>query len=69
MTDQQLISARVAALFGVARPAYFATIANAGLLMLVLWESFHVALLLSWFAVLYFGRMLPYLGPNPQSGV
>ncbi len=52
MTDQQLISARVAALFGVARPAYFATIANAGLLMLVLWESFHVALLLSWFAVL-----------------
>jgi hypothetical protein len=25
--------------------------------------------LVSWFAVLYFGRMLPYLDPNPQSGV
>ena len=25
--------------------------------------------LLSWFAVLYFGRMLPYLDPNPRSGV
>ena len=23
----------------------------------------------SWFAVLYFGRMLPYLVPNPRSGV
>jgi len=25
--------------------------------------------LISWFAVLYFGRMLPYLVPNPRSGV
>ena len=25
--------------------------------------------LASWFAVLYFGRMLPYLDPNPRSGV
>jgi hypothetical protein len=25
--------------------------------------------LFSWFAVLYFGRMLPYLDPNPRSGV
>jgi hypothetical protein len=25
--------------------------------------------LISWFAVLYFGRMLPYLDPNPRSGV
>jgi hypothetical protein len=25
--------------------------------------------LVSWFAVLYFGRMIPYLIPNPQSGV
>lgn len=25
--------------------------------------------LVSWFAVLYFGRMLPYLVPNPLSGV
>ena len=23
----------------------------------------------AWFAVLYFGRMLPYLDPNPRSGV
>ncbi|HKC55092.1 MAG TPA: hypothetical protein VKC35_03175 [Vicinamibacterales bacterium] len=25
--------------------------------------------LAAWFAVLYFGRMLPYLDPNPRSGV
>lgn len=25
--------------------------------------------LIAWFAVLYFGRMLPYLDPNPRSGV
>jgi hypothetical protein len=25
--------------------------------------------LLSWFAVLYFGRMIPYLVPDPTSGV
>jgi hypothetical protein len=25
--------------------------------------------LVAWFAVLYFGRMLPYLDPNPRSGV
>ena len=25
--------------------------------------------IVSWFAVLYFGRMLPYLVPNPRSGV
>ena len=25
--------------------------------------------LISWLAVLYFGRMLPYLDPNPRSGV
>jgi hypothetical protein len=25
--------------------------------------------LVAWFAVLYFGRMVPYLIPNPQSGV
>ena len=25
--------------------------------------------LVSWFAVLYFGRMIPYLVPDPTSGV
>jgi hypothetical protein len=25
--------------------------------------------LVSWFAVLYFGRMIPYLVPDPVSGV
>ena len=49
MTEQKLVTARVAALFRVARPAYFATLANAGLLMLVLWEAFPVTLLLAWF--------------------
>lgn len=28
-----------------------------------------VVSLVSWFAVLYFGRMLPYIDPNPRSGV
>jgi diguanylate cyclase (GGDEF)-like protein/PAS domain S-box-containing protein len=50
--EARLAAARVAALFSVARPAYFATVANAGLLMLVLWEAFPVPLLLAWFGVL-----------------
>jgi|CXWL01.1.fsa_nt_gi diguanylate cyclase (GGDEF)-like protein/PAS domain S-box-containing protein len=52
MADQQLMASRVAALFSVARPAYYATLANAGLLFLVLWEVAPLALLLSWFGVL-----------------
>jgi diguanylate cyclase (GGDEF)-like protein/PAS domain S-box-containing protein len=52
MPEQQLVAARVAALFAVSRPAYFATAANAGLLILVLWEAFPAALLLAWFGVL-----------------
>jgi diguanylate cyclase (GGDEF)-like protein/PAS domain S-box-containing protein len=52
MPEQQLVAARVAALFAVSRPAYFATVANAGLLILVLWEAFPAALLLAWFGVL-----------------
>ena len=52
MAEEQLAKARVAALFSVARPAYFATLANACLLMLVLWDAFPVALLLAWFALL-----------------
>ena len=52
MVQRTLATARVAALFSVARPAYYATLANAGLLLLVLWETFPVALLVAWFAVL-----------------
>ena len=50
--DANLDAARVAALFSVARPAYYATLANAGLLVLVLWDAFPAALLLGWFGVL-----------------
>jgi diguanylate cyclase (GGDEF)-like protein/PAS domain S-box-containing protein len=52
MADERLVSARVAALFGVARPAYYATVVNAGLLLLVLWEAFPAALLVAWFGAL-----------------
>ncbi len=52
MVEQRLAAARVAALFNVARPAHYATLANAALLMLVLWEVFPVALLLAWCGVL-----------------
>ena len=48
----RLAAARVATLFSVARPAYYATLANAGLLLLVLWETLPVALLLAWFGAL-----------------
>jgi len=52
MADERLVAARVAALFDVSRPAYYATVANAGLLLLVLWEAFPEALLLAWFGTL-----------------
>ena len=52
MLDERLVAARVAALFSVARPAYYATVVNAGLLLLVLWEAFPEALLLAWFGAL-----------------
>src|ERR1700687_260710 len=52
MPDERLVAARVAALFDLARPAYYATVVNAGLLLLVLWEAFPVALLLAWFGAL-----------------
>ena len=52
MAEQKIVMAQVAALFRVARPAYYATLANAGLLMLVLWEAFPVALLLAWFGAI-----------------
>src|SRR5579864_2248373 len=52
MADERLVAARLAALFDVARPAYYATVVNAGLLLLVLWEAFPAALLLAWFGAL-----------------
>ncbi|HTP62709.1 MAG TPA: PAS domain S-box protein [Burkholderiales bacterium] len=48
MVEERLAAARVAALFKTARPAYLATVANAALLLLVLWEAFPPALLLAW---------------------
>jgi diguanylate cyclase (GGDEF)-like protein/PAS domain S-box-containing protein len=52
MTEDRLAAARVAALFNGARPAYFATVANAGLLLLAVWEAFPAALLLAWLGML-----------------
>jgi diguanylate cyclase (GGDEF)-like protein/PAS domain S-box-containing protein len=52
MADERLVAARVAALFNVSRPAYYATVANAGLLLLVLWEALPAELLLAWFGTL-----------------
>jgi len=52
MADERLVAARVAALFNVSRPAYYATVANAGLLLLVLWEALPAELLLAWFGAL-----------------
>ena len=52
MTEQRIVTERVAALFNVARPAYVATLANAGLLLLVLWDGVPFGRLLSWLGVL-----------------
>ena len=48
----RLHAARVAALFEVARPAYLATLANAAILLAVLWEPIPTSVLVAWFAVL-----------------
>ncbi len=50
--DARLTDARVAALFNVARSAYFTSVANAGLLVLVLWGTVAAPLLLGWLAAL-----------------
>jgi diguanylate cyclase (GGDEF)-like protein/PAS domain S-box-containing protein len=52
MAGDRLAETRVAALFDVAKPAYFATLANAALLLLVLWDSFPAVLLGIWFSAL-----------------
>jgi diguanylate cyclase (GGDEF)-like protein/PAS domain S-box-containing protein len=48
MLQERLTGARIAALFGVARPAYVASVALASLLLLVLWEAFPMPLLVGW---------------------
>jgi diguanylate cyclase (GGDEF)-like protein/PAS domain S-box-containing protein len=48
MNEERLAAARIATLFGGARPAYFASIALSSLLLLVLWEKFPAPLLLGW---------------------
>ncbi len=51
MIEERLAGERIAALFRVAQSAYLATLANALLLLLVLWDAFPPAQLLGWFAV------------------
>ncbi|HUK05750.1 MAG TPA: PAS domain S-box protein [Burkholderiales bacterium] len=48
MNRERLVSARIEALFGLAWPAYFASVALACLLLLVLWDQFPAPLLLGW---------------------
>ena len=52
MSEERLDSARVAALFNVARAAYFTSVANAALLVLLLWGTVEAPLLLGWLAAL-----------------
>ncbi|HEY6966463.1 MAG TPA: PAS domain S-box protein [Burkholderiales bacterium] len=48
MNVERLEAARIAALFGLAWPAFFASVALAGLLLLVLWGEFPASLLFGW---------------------
>jgi diguanylate cyclase (GGDEF)-like protein/PAS domain S-box-containing protein len=52
MIEERLAGERIAALYRVAQSAYFATLANALLLVLVLWGAFPAAQLLGWFALI-----------------
>jgi diguanylate cyclase (GGDEF)-like protein/PAS domain S-box-containing protein len=51
MANQRLDAARIATLYEVTRPAYLATVANASLLVLVLWHALPPAVLLGWLAL------------------
>src|SRR5512134_1574479 len=51
MLEERLAAARVAALYKLARPAYFAAAINPALLLLVLWDAFPAPVLLAWFAL------------------
>jgi len=50
--QSRLDAARVEALYRVSRPAYYATLANAGILLVALWGPFTAEVLLVWFAAL-----------------
>ena len=52
MNEERLAAARIDALFGVARPAYFASVALSALLLLVLWEALPASLLAGWFGAI-----------------
>jgi diguanylate cyclase (GGDEF)-like protein/PAS domain S-box-containing protein len=52
MVEDRLAAARVAALYSMARPAYFAAAINPALLLLVLWGAFPAPVLLTWFALI-----------------
>ncbi len=57
---ERLHAARVAVLFDVAKPAHFATLANAAILVAALWGPLTARVLLSWFATVVavtLGRM------------
>jgi diguanylate cyclase (GGDEF)-like protein/PAS domain S-box-containing protein len=51
MVEDRLAAARVAALYRLARPAYFAAAINPALLLLVLWGAFSAPVLLAWFGL------------------
>ena len=52
MVEERLAAARVAALYRLARPAYFAAVINPALLLIVLWGAFPAPLLLGWFGLI-----------------
>ena len=52
MNEERLAAVRVAALYRLARPAYFAAAINPALLLLVLWGAFPAPHLLAWFGLL-----------------
>ncbi len=59
MDESRLRAARIRAMYANARPGYFAELANAGILVALLWGPFSAAALLAWFALLLavsFGR-------------
>jgi len=51
-TDPRLDAARVEALYRVSKPAYVATLANAGILLVVLWGPYTAGVLLAWFGAM-----------------
>jgi len=51
MSEERLDAARVAAAYQLARPAFFAAVANPALLLLVLWGSFPEWFLLTWYGL------------------